>query len=166
MQDLTPSGPLELEILVGRHVEAGDLRGQDVLHAGPEPAGKAQVVDGRLGRLLLEDALHLEQERLALLPVQLLGLTAEEIVNLGQRAEGEGAVLGDEGFARPSYSTPPSFAQAQRPRGPSSTSRRESPPPLGLFPRSAAQQPDPRAARRPLTTTRSAAHHPLGTRPD
>src|SRR6266545_370037 len=116
-------------------------------------------------RLLLEDALHLEQERLALLPVQLLGLTAEEIVNLGQRAEGEGAVLGDEGFTRPSYSTPPSFAQAQRPRGPSSTSRRESPPPLGLFPRSAAQQPDPRAARRPLTTTRSAAHHPLGTRP-
>src|SRR6266508_3362414 len=49
-------------------------------------------------RLLLEDALHLEQERLALLPVQLFGLTAEEIVNLGQRAEGEGAVLGDEGL--------------------------------------------------------------------
>jgi len=29
---------------------------------------------------------------------QLLGLTVEEIVDLGQRAEGEGAVLRDEGL--------------------------------------------------------------------
>ena len=56
------------------------------------------MVHGRLRHLLVEDPLHLEQERLALLPVQLVALAAEEIVDLGPRAEGEGAVLGYEGL--------------------------------------------------------------------
>src|SRR5262245_66340706 len=56
------------------------------------------MIHGRLRDLLLENALQLEQERLALLPVQLLGLAAEEIVHLGQRAEREGAALRHERF--------------------------------------------------------------------
>src|SRR5262245_35897968 len=90
--------PSQLQVLVGREVEAGNGGGEDVVHARPHPGGEAQVIDGHLRHLLLEDALHLEEERLALLPVQLLGLAAEDVVDLGQRAESEGAVLGHEGF--------------------------------------------------------------------
>src|SRR5712692_8931857 len=92
------SGLLELEVLVRRHVEAGDGMGEDVLHTRPEARGKAEVIDRGLGGLLIEDALHLEKKDLALLPVELLGLAAEEVVDLGQGPEGESPVLRDEGL--------------------------------------------------------------------
>src|SRR6266404_4664579 len=90
------SGASELQILVGGHVETGDGGGHDVVHPGPHPDRKAQVIDRHLDDLLLEDALDLVEQGLTLLAVQLAGLAAEEIVHLGQRAVGERSALGDE----------------------------------------------------------------------
>jgi hypothetical protein len=70
--------------LEGRQIEAGDRGGEDVVHPGPDAGGEAQVVDRRLGDLVVEDALHLVQERLALLHVELFCLPPEDVVDLGQ----------------------------------------------------------------------------------
>src|SRR6266850_898355 len=92
------SRTLELQVLVGREVEAGDPVGHNVLDARTEASREAVAVDRRVDDLIVHDALKLVQERLALLLVQLLRLPAEEIVNLGQRAVGESAVRCDEGL--------------------------------------------------------------------
>jgi hypothetical protein len=87
------SGPSQFEVLVGRHVEAGDGRGHDVLHTRPDTDGKAEVIDWRLDNLLAEDTLELVQKCFALLAVEFAGLDAEEVVHLRQRAVGKRAVL-------------------------------------------------------------------------
>jgi hypothetical protein len=47
------------------------------------------VIEGGLRHLLVQDALELVEQRLALLAIQLAGLAAEGVVDLGQRAVGE-----------------------------------------------------------------------------
>ena len=65
------------------------------------PNGKSQVMNRlAMDDLLVQDALELVQQRLALLAVELAGLAAEEVVHLGQRAVGERAVLRDEQLDR------------------------------------------------------------------
>src|SRR5260370_33794210 len=90
------SGASELQILVGGHVETGDGGGHDVVHPGPHPDREAQVIDRHLDHLLLEDALDLMEQGLALLAVQLAGLAAEEVVHVGLLAEGDRPALGAE----------------------------------------------------------------------
>src|SRR5438132_13243980 len=90
------SGESQLESHVRRHVEARNRRGHDVVHAGPDADREAEVIDRRLGDLLVQDLLDLVQQRLALLSVQLARLPSEEVVDLGQRTVREGAVLRHE----------------------------------------------------------------------
>src|SRR5260370_42631477 len=82
--DYSGSGTSQLEVLVGRHVEARNRRGHDVVHAGPDADREAEVIDRRLDDLLVQDLLNLVQQRLALLSVQLARLPSEAVVDLGR----------------------------------------------------------------------------------
>src|SRR5262249_57101748 len=65
-------------------------------HAGTDTPDEALLEDRRDLHLLGDDLLDLVQDALALGPVELLGLTLEEVVDLGQRAVGVHAALGHE----------------------------------------------------------------------
>src|SRR6185503_9486681 len=93
------SSGLEPDVFVGRRVrERGDESERGLLHAGADAADEAVLPDGREDLLLVQDALHLVQQLLALLAVALAGLPLEQILHLGQYPRRVGAAL-DRGDA-------------------------------------------------------------------
>src|SRR5436309_3221991 len=64
--------------------------------ARPHADREAEVIDRRERDLVVDLALDLVQQRLALLLVELPGLALEEVVHLRKRAGGERAARGDE----------------------------------------------------------------------
>ena len=75
------SAPSQFEVLVGRKEEPWNSRWHGILNARPDADGKAVVIDRRLDDLLVQDALELVQEFLALGAVELVGLAAEEVIH-------------------------------------------------------------------------------------
>src|SRR5262245_979638 len=74
---------LESEILIGREVgKALNPGGVGFVHALADAIELHVLIDGRMSRLLVEDPLDLVEERLALLPIELLRLALKELLDL------------------------------------------------------------------------------------
>src|SRR5262245_10366398 len=84
----------ELKVLERRRVgEAGNHIRPAHLDARPDSPDEGEIVDRHVQHVLGHGLLHLMDEDLALLEVDLSGLAREEIVDLGQRAVGVNAAF-------------------------------------------------------------------------
>src|SRR5678815_512430 len=91
---MVDTGSLQLEILGGAGVgEPGDQARGGLLDSGTHAPDEALLEERRLHHLVEDDLLDLVEQGLALLPVGLARLTREEILEVGPRAVGIGAVL-------------------------------------------------------------------------
>src|SRR3990170_2624568 len=79
--------PLQRDVLVGRRVGvAGDEAEARLLDARPHAVQEGQLPDGRVDNLIQDELLHLVQDGLAALPIQLGRLLLEEAVDVGVAA--------------------------------------------------------------------------------
>src|SRR5262249_7132516 len=93
---------LDLQILAGRGVRIAldQARARD-LDARAHAPDESLLEDRRDHRLIGDDLLDLVEQGLTLLPVELLGLLLEEVVDLRQRAVRVQATLGEERLQPP-----------------------------------------------------------------
>src|SRR5262249_37128933 len=82
-----PSRLLELQILVWPRIRvARDQADPGLLHARADAGHGAQLVDGYVHDVIVQDALDLVEQGLALRAIHLVGLTLEQILDLGEDA--------------------------------------------------------------------------------
>src|SRR5262249_3461569 len=87
MSALLPSWLPELQILVGSRIRiARNQADPGLLHARADSGHGAQLVDGRVHDVVVQDALDLMEQRLALCAIYLAGLALEQILHLGEDA--------------------------------------------------------------------------------
>src|SRR3954452_19682953 len=85
------------EILVWRRIdEAFDRAEHGIADARSDAADEGQLPDRGVDRLLVDDLLHLFEQRRPLRAIRLAGLLREQRVDLGIAAVGVDAILDDE----------------------------------------------------------------------
>src|ERR1700686_520657 len=87
---------LQGDVLVGRGVgETGDQPEPRLAHPRADAVDKGQLPDRRVDRPLVDRLLHLVQDRLAFLMIELDRLLLVELVEIGVAAVNKNAALGD-----------------------------------------------------------------------
>src|SRR5512146_1864603 len=90
---------LHLEVLGRRGIGVAlDQAGAGLLDAGPDAAQEGLLEDGRGQHAIRDRLLQLVQQRLPLLPVQLLRLALEQVLEIGEGPVRVDPVLRHEGF--------------------------------------------------------------------
>src|SRR6516162_8931073 len=90
-------GALDRNVLEGRGVwKAWDRPERGMADPGPGAVEKAELPDRREHHLLVDELLHLSEDRTALFLVEFVGLLRIERVDVGVAAIGEGAALDGE----------------------------------------------------------------------
>src|SRR5690348_18022614 len=92
-----PLRALERDVLEGRGVgEARDQAESRLADTGADAVEEAQLPNWGVNRFLVDELLHLVEDRGALLVIEFVGLLRKELVDVGVAAIGVGAALDDE----------------------------------------------------------------------